>query len=105
MISASSRMASTEKSCHQDLQSSVHLQFCPSATEPDLASELPQAIVSSRRRNQLQSGANRLCHACTAGSLRPFEQVAGYLHCDLARCFHNASHYTEFNTSIEYGRN
>jgi hypothetical protein len=85
------------------LQSSVGFQFRHCASEPDLASELPQASVRSRRGKQLQSGMDGLGDACTTGPLGLFEQVAGYLYRDLARCFYADSDYAVFNTGIEYG--
>ena len=59
--------------------------------------------VSSRRCDELQSGTDGLGDACTAGPLRLFKQFAGYLHGDLANCFHSARQHTVFNTSSESG--
>jgi Arc/MetJ family transcription regulator len=89
--------------CWCRLQSSVSFQFCQGTGEPHFASELSQASVSLRGRNQLQSSTDGLSDAGTAGSLCFFEEPDRYLHRDLARCIHNAVHYTVFNTSIEYG--
>jgi len=83
-------------------QSSIGFKLGQGAAKSDPASELPQASVGVRCRDQLQSRSDRLRDACTAGALRLFEEFSGNLYRDLARWFHDF-HRTILNTSLEYG--
>jgi hypothetical protein len=67
----------------------IFLQFLERATEADLATHLPQAIIGLRRGQQLQSSPDRLGNPGSAGLLRLLKKAFGNFHRDFARCFYH----------------
>src|SRR5712692_6593609 len=74
-------------------RSSVGFQLSQGAREANLPSEPPQAGISPRSRNELQTGTNGLGDADTASSLRLLKKLLWYFHGDLTRCLHNGLLY------------